>query len=142
MQSTEKQAVIEAGLDQASSKLSDITPLVLSTYYDRYPEAKIVFGEHGYDQVAQLEASMVDSALYFIETWFQQPKEIQEAIEAAIPQHESLKIPVPLMLGLLETLFDIIIGSIPSIESKNPEVWEELRLDLKTHIMASSADLK
>ena len=138
MQSKEKQAVIEAGLDQAFGKLSDITPLVLSAYYDRYPEAKTVFGEHGYGQVAQLEASMVDSALYFVETWFQQPKEIQEAIEAAIPQHESLKIPVPLMLGLLETLLDIIIGSIPPMESKNPEVWEELRLDLKNQIMASS----
>ncbi|NOR20767.1 MAG: hypothetical protein GQ538_11845 [Xanthomonadales bacterium] len=138
MQSTEKQAVIEAGLDQAFGKLSDITPIVLSAYYDRYPEAKIVFGEHGYDQVAQLEASMVDSALYFVETWFQQPKEIQETIENAIPQHESLNIPVPLILGLLDTLLDIIIGSIPSMNTRNSEVWEELRLDLKNQIMASS----
>jgi len=138
MQSTKKQAVIEAGLDQAFGKLSDITQLVLSAYYDRYPEAKIAFGEHGYDQVAQLEASMVDSALYFVETWFQQPKEIQETIEGAIPQHESLNIPVPLILGLLETLLDIIIGSIPSMETKDLEVWEELRLDLKNQIKASS----
>ena len=140
MQSTEKQAVIEAGLDQAFGKLSDITPLVLSAYYDRYPQAKIVFGEHGYGQVAQLEASMVDSALYFIETWFQQPKEIEETIEAAIPQHESLNIPVPLILGLLGTLLDIIIGSIPSIESNKLSVWEELRQDLKNQIVASSAN--
>jgi hypothetical protein len=138
MQSTEKQAVIEAGLDQAFGKLSDITPLVISAYYERYPKAKVVFGEHGYDQVAQLEASMVDSALYFVETWFQQPKEIQETIENAIPQHESLNIPVPLILGLLETLLDIIIGSIPSMNTRNLEVWEELRLDLKNQIMASS----
>jgi hypothetical protein len=138
MQSTEKQAVIEAGLDQAFGKLSDITPLVISAYYERYPKAKVVFGEHGYDQVAQLEASMVDSALYFVETWFQQPKEIQETIENAIPQHESLNIPVPLILGLLETLLDIIIGSVPSMNTRNLEVWEELRLDLKNQIMASS----
>ena len=83
---------------------------------------------------------MVDSALYFVETWFQQPKEIQEAIEGAIPQHESLNIPVPLILGLLETLLDIIVASMPSMDTKNLGVWEELRLELNNQIVASSAN--
>jgi hypothetical protein len=130
MNNNDKQTLLYTALEKAAEKLGDITPTVMEKYYQRYPEALPHFDRLGFGNLDRLERSMVDSALYCLMYWFERPDEIELVLQGAGTQHNDVKVPQALVVGLLDTTFDTIRSVIPDGDDATLRVCHELQSNL------------
>lgn len=109
-----KQAQLDNLLEHVADQLGDITPLVMDRFYRDYPEARVLFVDLACGYPERLEASMVESALYCVMTWFERPAEIHIILAEAVPHHELLGVPVAQFIGLQVAVIDTIVSALPS----------------------------
>ena len=129
--------VFESVLELAAEELGDITQPVMDVYYEKFPEAIASFKEHGLDNVARLEATMVETVVYTLMTWFERPVEIEIMLRESVPHHmHVLKIPMNIFYGLVDCTMDII-ESVVTTDSKQIAVCKDLREGLTNCIQES-----
>jgi hypothetical protein len=130
MNNSAKLQVLESVLERAADELGDITPAVLSNFYNAHPGSRELFGHHGGQNMSRMEADMVESALYCLMTWFDRPVEIEIMFTHTIPHHEMLDIPVDQFAGLLESTIRVLGETLPADDKQGALVWSELEHSL------------
>lgn len=129
---TIKFIAVEKILTRAAEQLGDITPLVMSAYYERLPKARELFEFHDLSEVGKLEGEMVERALYCLMYWYQSPGEIEMLLLNSVPHHsETLKVPANIYKELLNCTAAIIAATIPTGNSEETSIWTELCSDLE-----------
>jgi hypothetical protein len=129
----EKLALLERGLMRAAEMIGDITPVVMARYYARYPDAAVSFDHHGIGRTAALEAGMVDNCLYCVMYCIERPTEIEILLEGSVPHHHfTLNVPAAWYQGLLDTVIDVIVETVPANTADEQQLWEEVREQLGT----------
>ena len=122
--------VFESILEQVAEELGDITQPIMAAYYRKFPEARASFAEHGLDNVGRLEASMIESVVYTLMTWFERPDEIEITLLSTVPHHLNiLNIPMKIFYGLVDSTMDII-ESVISDNGQQVAVCKILRKEL------------
>jgi len=117
MNMSTKQELFESILEQVVETLGDITQPVMTAYYKKFPEARASFAEHGLDNIARLEASMIETVVYTLMTWFERPDEIEITLSSTVPHHMNiLNIPMNIFYGLVDSTLDIIENVISDNE--------------------------
>ncbi len=128
MQQIAKPELLEASLTRAAEALGDITPHVFARYYDAFPEARERFEDLSLHRPEQLQGEMIEQALYCLMQWFFSPDEIRIVMVGTVPHHfETLEITPRSFSGLMDTICDVIVETIPADRRDELAVWEELR---------------
>ena len=139
MDKTEKLAVLEATLERAAEQLGDITPMVMDLFYQRFPEARASFKTLGLDEPEQLEATMVENALFFIMDWWRDDAMIAITLEHSVPHHKStLAVPPAYYTGLITATADVIGSTIPAGAEGERTVLDEIHARLAQVIAEST----
>lgn len=124
----ENQALLDASLERAAEVLGDITPHVFARYYADFPEARERFDELSLHSSASLEGQMIEQSLYCLMQWFDSPGSIRIVMTGTVPHHlETLEITPRCFIGLMDTICDVIIATIPADCPDELAVWAELR---------------
>lgn len=132
-----KQELFESILEQVVETLGDITQPVMTAYYKKFPEARASFAEHGLDNIARLEASMIETVVYTLMTWFERPDEIEITLSSTVPHHMNiLNIPMNILYGLVDSTLDIIENVISDNEVQIT-LCKNLRQEIKNCIRES-----
>lgn len=131
MTQEEKNILVHRGLERAAEELGDITAPVYALYYNRCPEARAKFIEHGPHGKERLEGEMVEQSLYCLMEWFASPGEIEIVLITTIPHHiETLGVDSSLFAKLITAICDVVVETIPPAAQDEREVWRELHADL------------
>ena len=138
MNNTEKLAVLEEILYKAAEDLGDINPRVMEEFYLAYPAALPLFIEHGGMKKDRLENDMVESAVYCLMSWFENPAEIEIMFSHTVPHHEILNIPPEFFSGLLMTTMSVIEKTLTDSDEVKLAVWTELKTKLLSLVNDSS----
>lgn len=137
MKSTKKAALLERILARAADS-GDPTKPVLERFFAAYPEARTPFIRFEEDQASQLQAAMVEQAIYCVMTWYESPREVQIFLQSTVPHHlETLHVPPDLFEGLLAVTIDVIADSVPTESSNEHELLRDLLGDLTKTVRAS-----
>jgi hypothetical protein len=137
MNMSTKQELFESILEQVVETLGDITQPVMTAYYKKFPEARASFAEHGLDNIARLEASMIETVVYTLMTWFERPDEIEITLSSTVPHHMNiLNIPMNILYGLVDSTLDIIENVISDNEVQIT-LCKNLRQEIKNCIRES-----
>ena len=127
----ERNALLNASLERAAEQLGDITPKVMERYYARLPEASTHFDYYGHDSHQRLEGDMVEQVLYCLMEWYSSPGEIEVLLGSTIPHHlETLKVEPKAFAELIDAVCSIIRDTIPTENTSECAVWDELRNEL------------
>ncbi len=128
----EKKALLFSSLERAAEELGDITPYVMERYYGRLPEGRVQFQElHEWNQ-GTLEGAMVEQTLYCLMEWYESPGEVEIILVTTVPHHlETLDVPLELFTGLIDTVCETIVSTIPEQEKGELAVWEELHTTIR-----------
>lgn len=130
----EQQDKINTIIEHVEEKFEDLPSLILEKYYAKYPEAVEIFKSHAFGDVKELEQAMIDSLIHCSMIWYAKPREVQDILETAVPQHKFLKINMSLFSGLAVTFFDFITDLIKSLEASLILAWSMLRKDFLAFI--------
>lgn len=123
----QKKTRLENSLERAAERLGDITQPTMQHYYKQFPEAKSSFEEHGIGRSTSLETEMVDSVLYCLMYWLEEPIEIEIIFGTSVSHHEdTLRINHAWFLGLVQSTIAVIKETIPETETDELEVWQEI----------------
>lgn len=126
-------------LEQAAESVGDITQPVLELLYQRMPESRLAFEQHGGKKIGELEASMVEQVLYCLMTWYERPVEVEIILRETVPHHiETLDIPQDVFHGLLRATLDVLESSVIELDAAQRESLADLRSELGDIIEASS----
>lgn len=132
----QRQALIEAALEQAADRLGDVTAPVMAAFYAQFPEARASFEHHWPGKAERLEAEMVGNALYFIMTWFARRSEVEIALGTSIPHHHhTLQVPAEWYGGMITATLDVLAENPP--DAATAEAWAALRGQLETAVAGS-----
>ena len=119
---------LKAVLERAAEELTDLSPCAMSLFYRRHPDARSAFEHHGAGKRDQLEAEMVDNALYFLMTWMERRCEISIMLKGSVPHHDhTLKVEPEWYRGLLESVIDVIAATVPADDVDGTAIIEEIR---------------
>lgn len=130
--------LLEASLERAADTVGDITGPVMARFYEAFPLARDAFEHHGLGGREKLEAQMVENALYYAMTWLDRAHEIRIALGSSVPHHqETLTIPPDWYRGLMDSVVDVIVETIPPNELGELRVWKTIRSELDDTIEAS-----
>lgn len=135
MELAEKMALLDAGLVRVVEQLGDITAPAMERFYHRYPDARASFERLSNGDMAQLEGSMVETALYCLMYWFDRPSEIEILFNQSVPHHhDTLDVMSAWYSGLIDTVVDVIVATIPPENDAEKAIWDELRAGLNAAI--------
>ena len=138
MSDQEKLAVVEQILTRAAEGVGDITAPTMASFYQRFPEARSAFEQHGGANINKLEGEMVEQALYCLMCWFDSPAEIKILLAGSVPHHETvLDVQPEYYQGLLVAAAEVIQATIPSGNKEELLVWQLLSDDLAELILTS-----
>lgn len=138
MERQEKTAAVEAILERAAEELGDITPQVMTDYFNRLPQAREMFAEHGGHQEESLQGEMVAQALYCLMYWYRSPAEIEILLRGSVPHHnDTLRVPPEYYGELLQVTAAVVEKSIPAQNIDELSLWGELRQKLAEQIRDS-----
>lgn len=129
----QKLDILNHSLERAAEELGDINALVQSRYYKAYPEAEEEFNRLAFQNRntrSRMENSMIDSVLYCFMVWFEHPKEVDLTLQGASLQHTETKIPLAVVVGLLETTADVILSTVDRDDTETRRIWQELQNSL------------
>lgn len=133
-------ALLESSLVRAAETIGDITQPALTLYYQRFPQAAEQYDRLAPNTRASLEASMVETALYCLMTWYESRYEIEILLFHTVDHHiRTLEVPVELFSGLIEAVADVITASIPAAEEAELALWKELKSDLLAVVRKAAA---
>ena len=130
---------LERALEIVATEEGDITPTVVSEFFDRFPGARRAFENYPPSRVAKLEKDMVDFALYSLMYWFERPAEIEIMFGDTVPHHEYLNVPAEHFFGLLDVVLDVMKEALPSGEEGLIPILDQLRDELNQAVAASAA---
>jgi hypothetical protein len=126
-----KTELFESSLHRASEAIGDLTAPALERFYARFPEAERAFEAHGHGRRARLEAQMVETALFCLMRWLEEPHEIVSLLTSSVPHHRlTLLVELPLYEGLVAAVLDTIVATIPATATAELDVCSEVRLRL------------
>lgn len=124
----QKRALLDVSLERAADTLGDITPHVMSLYYQRHPDAIADFDRLSPKGRAALEQQMVEQSLYAIMDWLRASAEVEVVFLNAVPHHAAvLDIRPDLFSELLTAVCDTLIGTIPNDCADELALWRELK---------------
>lgn len=136
----ERTAILDSILTRAADRLGDLREPVMQHYYRRFPEALALFEEHGLNNRQKLEGEMIESVLYCIMSWIENPAEVAIVLFSTVPHHgDTLKVPVRCFTGLIDTAIDQIAATIPPEASAEAALLAEIRDSLRKET-ADAAD--
>jgi hypothetical protein len=104
----EKQAILDSYLENVAAVVGDITPLVVAQLYNDYPVAEDLLEQHVHNNKTELEAAMIESALYCVMNWLDRPLEVQITLSDAVRFHESIHIPPETLSRLCWSLLKVL----------------------------------
>jgi hypothetical protein len=130
MEQSTKMALFEALLEEVAEQAGDITPEVLSVFYQAHPEAVGLFAEK------RLEEMMVSQALHCVLVWLSRPMEIKILLRETIAHHnEVFAVSALWFTGLFESL-------MATLEAHSGRCGEEARMllhELRDELLAEVA---
>ena len=128
MQIPEKQVLLDSSIERAAALLGDLTPHVFARYYPAFPEAHERFEELSLHSRNSLEGQIIEQSLYCLMQWFESPGQIRIVIVGTVSHHiETLQISPSCFSGLMDTICDVIVSTIPADCPGERAVWQELR---------------
>ena len=132
---------LEAILTRAAEEVGDLTEPAITRFYADSPAALEDFRHHAHGKLAQLQATMVETTLYCIMTWFERPGEIATILYGTVPHHtQTLHVVLPHFVGLLNAVIDAIADTIPAEEPAERALIEEIRNSLAVMIEDASKE--
>lgn len=130
---SKQSALLERSLERAAESIGDITQPVIERFYKRYPQVRAIFEHWGLGRRAQLEADMVETALYCVMEWIERPSEVSILLGTSVPHHrDTLQVKPEWYGGLLGTVLEVIVETIPHDETAELAVMEEIRAGLNS----------
>ena len=127
MDSPVKLQLLTDSLERCAESLGDITPAVMKTYYQSFPEAFERFNTLYPNEHERLEGEMVEQVLFCLMRWYESPMEIKITIMSTVFHHiETLKVDAAMFTGLITAVCDTVVGTIPADKPEELAVWEEL----------------
>jgi hypothetical protein len=134
--------LLETSLERAAEAVGDITSPAMARFYEAFPAARASFEHHGLGNPEALEAQMVESALYCAMGWLEHREEVRIVLEGSVPHHqETLKVPLNWFRGLMDSVIDVLVETVPPDAHDELRVWAAVRRGLDEVIEASSAIL-
>lgn len=134
-----KNVEVETILTRAAERAGDITEPAMAIFYQRFPKARESFAHHGGELIHNLEGEMVQQALYCLMTWFESTGEVELMLRGSVPHHcETLNVPPEYYQGLLMATADVVQSTIPTENTQELAVWQELCDSLADLINQSS----
>lgn len=123
--------LLDAVLERAADEIPELTAAAMEHFYRTWPEARASFEFHGGSDPGQLEAEMVDTALYFIMTWLERDGEIAVTVNSSVPHHiTALKVDREWYTGLLGSVIAVIAATIPAEDAAGAALLSDIRRDL------------
>lgn len=127
MNNRDKLKVVESILERAATEIGDITSTVMKEFYRAEPELQALFTQHRPVNTIQLEAGMVEQALYCFMRWFESPGEVEMTLLGSVPHHaETLNVTVEHYRKLLLAMSAVIHQSIPLDNACELKIWQEI----------------
>ena len=127
MNNGEKLKVVETILERAATKIGDITNTVMEEFYRTESELQSLFTQHRPVNTIQLEAGMVEQALYCYMRWFESPGEVEMTLLGSVPHHaETLNVTVEHYRKLLLAMSAVVNQSIPLDNVSERKIWQEI----------------
>lgn len=117
---------LESILERAAGALGDIHPLILRHCFSQYPEARLVFTEHGGAYPEAMQNAMVDWSVYCMLCWLENPGEAKGVLKDAALQHKSNDIDPTLTRGLMISLFAVLGDTIPEQNTAEKRLWQRI----------------
>lgn len=137
-----RMALLETVLTRAAEQLGDLTAPAVQLFYRRFPEALAAFEHHGLGKRERLEAEMVETALYSVMTWVERPIEVSIMLHGSVPHHRNtLHVRPEWYSGLLNSLIDLLAGTIPAGRANEEALIADVRRGLLATIAESLAEL-
>jgi len=130
--------LFENSLHRAAELTGDITAPALERFFARFPEARLAFEAHSRGNSAKLQAQMVETALFCLMDWLEQPYEVVSLLTSSVPHHQgTLQVPLPWYEGLIAAVLDTIVATIPPDAEPEQAVCAELRRQLLGAVCAA-----
>ena len=140
---TVRMALLETVLTRTAETLGDPTVPAMELFYSRHPETRAAFEHHGLGKRERLEAEMVDTVLYCVMTWLERPIEVAIMLYGSVPHHnDTLHVRVDWYTGLLNSVIDVIVDTIPPSAADEAALMEEIREGLAGAITEARGGLK
>lgn len=123
--------LFENSLRRAAESIGDITAPSLKRFYARFPEAGRAFEAHGHGKRAKLEAQMVETALFCLMRWLEEPHEVISLLTSSVPHHQAtLTVELLWYEGLIAAVLDTVATAIPANATEELAVCSDVRLRL------------
>lgn len=120
--------LFETSLHRAAELIGDITAPALERFFARFPEARQAFEAHSRGDTAKLQAQMVETALFCLLDWLDEPYEVVSLLTSSVPHHQgTLNVPLPWYEGLIAAVLDTIAATIPADAEAEQAVCSALR---------------
>ena len=140
MESPDKLQLLMDSLERCAEELGDITPAVMTAYYQSFPEAFERFNTLYPNEHERLEGEMVEQVLFCLMRWYEAPGEIKITIISTVFHHiETLHVDAAMFTGLITAVCDTVVGTIPGDKPAERAVWDELQAILADMVAQSGA---
>lgn len=136
----DERELLESILQRAADELGDITTRVMALHYSRQPRAQAVFSEQASGELSQLEANMVDQALYCLMTWLDRPAEVEVMYMDAVSHHQYLGIPLSVFIDLQTAVVEVVAGVIRESETEARRLMQRVAAGLVGAIENAAED--
>lgn len=125
-------ALLDRILLRAAESLGDLAPAAIELFYSRHGEARAAFERHGLGKREQLEADMVETALYCLMTWVERPGEVAIMLYGSVPHHSNtLHVRPEWYRCLLDSVIDLVAATIPPEAAQETALIDEIRACLQ-----------
>ena len=122
-----KQQIVWTILERASDIVGDITESVMDEFYQTANDTKDLFTQHRPVNTVQLEAAMVEQALYCFMYWYENSEEIRITLLGSVPHHvETLNVSIDQYHKLMQATASVIGKTIPTEQQTEMDVWNEI----------------
>lgn len=130
--------LLENCLHWAAEAVGDVTGAALRRFYQHFPEAERAFEAHGRDDRAKLEGQMVETALFCLMTWPEEPFQVVSLLTSSVPHHQgTLNVHVAWYQGLIAAVLDTIASSVPTEAEAELAVCNQIRRELLGAVWAA-----
>lgn len=119
-------------LERAAETIGDVTQPAMDLFFERFPEGRSLFTAHASATVGNLEGQMVESVVFYILQWIEQPGEVRMALGQSAWHHfGSLGVEPAHFEGLIDSVHEVIGNTIPLAEKDELDAWMSISASLK-----------
>lgn len=110
-------AEVEYAFERAANAYGDITPKVLSRFYESYPNGRELFSSNAGGQLSLLEGNMVEETAFFLLGFCEGSQEAETILTQSVPHHiQTLKVPMDAMTAFIDAFLFVVASKVDTSE--------------------------